>query len=412
MTRQWKAQELVLLGRRSLVEKMTVAKRAADAELNHDSSVYFRQLSHVRGTSGQMFSPESGSTRNFRMFGSNNYLGLASDPRVVADACSAMQCYGVGIGGSSFLSGYSSLQRELEKATAELKGTQDCIVFASGFCANISWVSALIREQDFVVCDGEAHMSFREGVRMTGAPVRKFRHNAVSELEACMPEAAAGDTFVFVESLYSMRGDIADIPSMYAVAKRHDALLVVDDAHGTGTLGSTGRGVTQDVPHGDDLLIIGTYSKALGANGGFICGSKDLIDCLRLLAPSYMFSTALSPASMAGALRAVRILMEEPQRVARLRTNARTMNDKLRRFGAVSNDMSPIVFVKSDGRFDAVSAAKQLENRGCFVNAVSFPAVGRRDSGLRISVSSEHSDEDLQYLENCLDEVLGAQTGR
>lgn len=410
MTERWKAQELVLLGRRSLAEKIAAAKRAASAELNHDSSVYFRRLSHVRGTSGQLLYPESGATKDFRMFGSNNYLGLASDPRVIADACSAMHRYGVGIGGSSFLSGYSSLQRELEKATAELKGTQDCIVFASGFCANISWVSALIREQDFVVCDGEAHMSFREGVRMTGAAVRKFRHNSVSDLEASMPNAPGGDRFIFVEGLYSMRGDVADIPSIYELAKRHNALLVVDDAHGTGTLGATGRGVTQDIPHGDDLVIVGTYSKALGANGGFICGSKALIDCLRLLAPSYMFSTASSPASMAGALRAVRILMDEPQRVARLRTNARTMNSRLRRFGAVSSDISPIVFVKSDGKFDAVSVAKQLENRGCFVNAVSFPAVGRRDSGLRISVSSEHSEEDLQYLEDCLDEMLGAQT--
>jgi glycine C-acetyltransferase len=345
------------------------------------------------------------------MFGSNNYLGLASDPRVIEAACAAVQRYGVGIGGSSFLSGYSSLQRELEEATAHLKGTEDCIIFASGFCANVSWVSALIRATDAVVCDGEAHMSFREGVRMTGATLRKFRHNSVPDLEANMPEAPEGDKFIFVEGLYSMRGDVADIPRIYDVAKRHSAFLVIDDAHGTGTLGATGKGVTENIAHGDDLVIVGTYSKALGANGGFICGSKALIDCLRLLAPAYMFSTALSPASMGGALRAVRILLDEPERVPRLRANARALNHGLQRFGAVSDEISPIVFVRGDGKFDAISVAKQLEHKGCFVNAVSFPAVGRRDSGLRISVSSEHSGEDLQFLIDCLDEVLAAPNG-
>jgi 7-keto-8-aminopelargonate synthetase-like enzyme len=398
MRQDWNPGELMMMGRRSFREKIELIGRAAAMELGKDDSVYSRMLCRLNNTTAEILYPETRDRRTVSMFGANNYLGLASDPRVLESATSAIRIFGVGVCGSSFLNGYSSLQRELEEATAALKDTEDCIVLPSGFAANLSWASALLRQVDSVVCDEEAHMSFRVGARGNKVKLKKFNHNDLRHAAERASLDRNGDQYLFVEGLYSMRGDYSDPTAIHQLAAKTASILVIDDAHGTGTMGPTGRGTTEEMPRGGDVLIVGTYSKALGANGGFICSSKPIVDCLRILAQPYMFSAALSPASMAGALEAIRILLVEPERVARLRENAREAYSRLRKFNCTSSDGSPIIFLRCGPNRDEMEVAKLLELEGCFVNPVSFPAVSLDGGGIRINISSEHTPCDMERL--------------
>lgn len=403
---EWNPRDLVSLSRRSLSEKMNFSRQVVGVESKGDSSIYSRIICDVNGTSVGIFHPELCQTNIVSMFGSNNYLGLATDVRVREAAKRAIDDYGVGICGSSVLNGNSKLQKELEEATAFLKGAEDCIVFSSGYNANLAWINSLVRPNDVVIFDAEAHMSFREGIKGVGPKQRKFKHNSIQHLSEVSSKLDGGDSFLFVEGLYSMHGDIADVEAIQKVAARIEGFLVIDDAHGTGTLGATGRGVAEVLSQRDNIVSVGTYSKALGSNGGFICGNKDLISCIRVLSAPYMFSAALSPANMAGALQSINILLEEPERVLRLRENARLANRVLRKFGNISEDISPIVYLRLGQKIDVMSAAKALERAGYFVNPIAFPAVGRNDSGLRISICSEHTEGQIYGLEQGIDSIL------
>lgn len=408
MRKNWNPRDLVMMGRRSLHEKINLTGRAAALELGKDGSVYSRQLCSLHNTTAEILYPEAGDRKMVSMFGANNYLGLASDPRIIERATSAVRTFGVGVCGSSFLNGYSSLQRELEETTAALKNMEDCIVLPSGYAANLSWASALLRHIDSVVCDEEAHISFREAARGNKARLKKFNHNDLRHAEELASLDRKGDQYLFVEGLYSMRGDCCDANAIQELAMKTASILVIDDAHGTGTMGPTGRGATEEMTIGGDVLIVGTFSKALGANGGFICSSKPIVDCLRILAQPYMFSAALSPASMAGALEAIRILLAEPERVARLRENSREAYSRLLKFNCVSSDGSPIIYLRCGADRDAMEVAKMLEFEGCFVNPISYPAVGIDDSGIRINISSEHTASDLDRLCQGLETVWDA----
>jgi 8-amino-7-oxononanoate synthase len=401
----WNPNKLAAVIRSDIRTKIAIMKPAIDAELHRDNAVYGRQLACARNTRATISYPESGRKTDVIMFGSNNYLGLASDPRVVGAAQRAMQTFGAGICGSSLLNGNSTLQRELELATAAFKAAEDCIVFSSGFLANFAWAAALLRPIDTVIADSEAHTSFRDGARRSGAVMKRFRHNSTSDLAAVLQAETKGDVYVFVESVYSMRGDIADIAAIKQIAAQRQSMLVIDDAHGTGTIGSTGRGAASRPGRRRDILQTGTYSKALGSNGGFICGDRDLINCLRVLASPYVFSASLSPANMGAALAAICIVQEEPDRMQRLQCNARLAHALLLPFGNISDVPSPIVFLRIGERFSALAAAKQLERRGHFVNPITFPAVGRGQSGLRISISSEHTAEQIRSLASAIAEV-------
>jgi glycine C-acetyltransferase len=397
--------EFLLLHRTRLADKIRITNIAASTELNKDSSVYSRIVASSANATTSIFLPESGTYKSLTMFGSNNYLGLAFDDRVLQAARQALTTYGAGTCGSAVLNGNSTLQRELEEATADLKGMEDCLIFSSGFSANFSWASALPRSIDTIYCDREAHMSFRAGAKNSGAKLEKFEHNSPLSLNETISLRTNGEKYVFVESLYSMRGDMPKLETMYKISQKHGGIFVVDDAHGTGTMGATGRGGLEGISHGSDVISVGTYSKALGSTGGFICGTRDIINCLRVLAPAYMFSASLAPASMAAALAAIKILLDEPQRVAKLIDNCLFASNLFRRYDNISSEQSPIIYLKIGDRFDPLRATKMLENMGCFVNPVSFPAVGRHDSGIRISISSEHTKEQLTYLEHCINHV-------
>ncbi|USX21732.1 pyridoxal phosphate-dependent aminotransferase family protein [Oxalobacteraceae bacterium OTU3REALA1] len=398
MQEDWNPADLVMMSRRSLHDKLAVTNRAASVGLGLVTSVYARELCRASNTEAEIHYLRSGTRKLVTMFGSNNYLGLASHEQVLNCAIKAARTYGVGLCGSSFLNGYSSLQRELEEATAALKNTEDCIVFPSGYAANLSWASALLRSSDSVLCDDDAHMSFREGARANKIRLKRFAHNDLKQAEALAKAKSDGDRYIFVEGLYSMRGDSCDAHEVHALARDTNSILVVDDAHGTGTMGPTGRGTTELMERGGDVLIVGTYSKALGANGGFICSSKPIVNCLRILAPSYMFSAALSPASMAGALEAIRILLNEPARVQRLRKNCIEAHSRLKQFNCISDEGSPILFLRCGPDRSAMEVAKLLEIEGFFVNPISFPAVSLENSGIRINISSEHTSDELQRL--------------
>jgi len=409
---EWDPNRLATVVRSDIRTKIEMTKLATDAEFNRDTAVYARQLVSVENTRATILLPESGKQVDVTMFGSNNYLGLASDPRVIEAAQKAAETYGAGTCGSSILNGNSVLQRELELATADLKAAEDCIIFSSGFLANLAWVAALLRPIDTVVADSEAHTSFREGTRASGSGLRKFKHNSVEDLAAALKFDSKGDLYVFVEGLYSMTGDVPDMVAISEIAAQRNSVLVIDDAHATGTIGEDGRGTSGRLHNCRDTLTIGTYSKALGSNGGFICGDRDLINCLRVLATPYIFSASLSPANMAAALAAIQIIRNDRDRIGRLQANAKQAHEQLGAFGDISDRASPIVFLRIGSRFSSLRAAKELERRGYFVNAISFPAVGRTQSGLRVSISSEHTAEQISALAAAVADVWGTMETR
>jgi len=406
MRNHWKPRDLILLKKKSLLDRIDYIHRAVSTELNNDQSVYARILGRMNNTIGEIYHPISKEKKEILMFGSNNYLGLASDIRVTRAAKKAIDQYGVGMCGSSFLNGNSFIQRELEELTAYLKNAEDCIVFSSGFNANTAWTSSLLRANDKVIYDTESHMSFREGIKATNAKTLKFKHNSIQELENALQEKVEGDTYIFTESLFSMTGDIVDIKGTYELSKKYESLLFIDEAHSTGILGKTGKGIFEDFrTKPNNVVTVGTYSKALGSNGGFICGNKDFINYLRVMSPQYMFSAALAPPSIAAAIASIKILLEEPYRVEKLRKNSNLANQILRHLGNISDDDSPVIYLKIGDKFDPLTAAKLIEEYGFFVNPISFPAVGIKDSGIRISISSEHTVSDIRRLRSVIELV-------
>ena len=334
-------------------------------------------------------------------FCSNNYLGLAADPRVQRAAAEAIEQDGTGTGASRLLSGTMPRHVELEAALARSKGTEAALVFPTGYMANVGAISALVGREDLVLMDRLNHASLIDGCRLSGARMRVYPHRDVARLDRLLQRA---DGFrrrlVITDSVFSMDGDVAPLPEILDVTRRRDALLMVDDAHGTGVLGRTGRGILEHFGlEGRVPIVMGTLSKALGSLGGFIAGSQDLIDYLRNRARAFIYTTGLPTACGAAALTALRILEEEPSRLEQLRANSRAVRQGLRELGLTSRDdptpIIPVVF----GRVErAAAAAEHLWQNGILAPAIRPPTVPQEESRLRLSVMATHSPEDIQRL--------------
>ncbi len=402
----WDPRDLILLKNKDFDSKTTFIHNAVEKELNNDQSVYCRIIEQASNTTVNVFYPERELTKTVRMFGSNNYLGLAQNPEVIKAAKNAIDVFGTSMCGSPFLNGNTKVLKNLERQTAQLKNTDDCIVFSTGFNANTAWTSTFLRPKDHIFFDEESHMSFREGLKTTKARSIKFKHNNLEMLEKLLRYDCEGEKYIYTESLFSMTGDILDINKACYLAEKYDALLIIDEAHGTGTLGYTGRGITEYLDYkSENIIIVGTYSKALASNGGFICGHKKIINYLRILSSQYMFSAALSPSSAAAALQAIAILTSDTDRVNRLKENCVFANTIFKDFNNISGRHSPIVYLHVGHKFDVLTASKLLEERGFFINAISFPAVSQSNSGIRITISSEHTKQDIIDLKEAIAQV-------
>ena len=342
------------------------------------------------------------SRRTLFDFASNDYLGLAHDPRVIAAAVAALSQAGVGSGASALISGRTPWHAELERTLAAFEQQPAAVLFPTGYAANAGTVAALLGPQDIAFCERLNHACLVEGCRNSGARLRVYRSDRLDRLEQ---QLAAGAGFlrrwIVTDGVFSMEGTLAPLAQLCELAERFDATLIVDEAHGTGTLGAGGRGAAEQCGVlGRVAVRTGTLSKAVGTLGGFVAGSTDLVDYLWQTARPGMFSTALPPAVCAAATCAVRIIAEEPQRRARLALLSDRLRDQLRTAGlSVRGDPGvPIVPVLLGDAQRAVRIGADLEDRGYAVGVVRPPTVPHNTARLRLTVSAVHEPATIDAL--------------
>ena len=335
-------------------------------------------------------------------FASNDYLGLAGDERLIQAAVAATQAFGTGSTGSRLLSGHRELHRELEKAIASLKQTEDALVFSSGYLANLGAIAALVGKRDLIVSDSYNHSSLKNGAILSGATVIEYAHCNVEELKTqlSLHRQKYRRCLILTDSVFSMDGDLCPLPGLLNLAEEFSCMLLVDEAHATGVLGATGAGCVEHfhcshVP----LIQIGTLSKALGSLGGYVAGDSALIDFLRNRAPSWIYTTALSPADTAAALEAVRIIQKEPERRASLWRNVNFLKQliaqKLPNLQLLPSESSILCFPLESAEA-ALKMGHQLKTSGIFAPAIRPPTVPT--SRIRISVMATHEAAHLQRL--------------
>ncbi|MFN8178896.1 MAG: aminotransferase class I/II-fold pyridoxal phosphate-dependent enzyme [bacterium] len=338
---------------------------------------------------------------------SYNYLGLSYRPEVIAAAQAALLEYGMGASGSPVLSGNFDLHDTLAARLAEFKHVESVLLFPTGYGANLGVIAGLMRPGDWVVCDQYAHASVVDGIVLSKATPRFFRHNDVDDLDKKLARCA-GKKLVVVEGVYSMDGDVVDLPAVVDVCRRHGARLMIDEAHSMFLFGASGRGVVEHFGLEDAVDIhLGTFSKSLGGVGGYVAGSKKLIQYLRGFARSYVFSCAMPPAIAAGLLESLRICAAEPALRAALWRNVEFLRGRLAEagvdIGASTSQVVPI-FVRDDQKIFRL--AEELLHEGVYLQPIRYPAVSKHQSRFRISVSAAHTLDQLEEGVRIISRVL------
>jgi len=335
------------------------------------------------------------------MIGSNNYLGLAQDPRVVEAACEATRRYGAGCTGSRLLNGTIKLHVELEEALAGFLGREDAILFSTGFFANQGALIALTEEGDAILCDRENHASIIDGCQFAPAKLIPFRHNSATSLEnrlKRLPDEAG--RLVIMDGVFSMSGDIANLPEIVPVSKSHSALVYVDEAHSLGVLGRQGRGSVDHFGLNDQVdIVMGTFSKSLGSMGGFIAGDAQLIEYLKHRSRCLIFTAALAPAVVGGVMKAMELMQEETWRIDQLWRNTRKMHEGFKRIGFnIGETKTPIVPILIGSETKAFVFTQRLFEEGIFATPAIYPAVRYGEAIVRTSFMATHTDEDLDRV--------------
>lgn len=340
-----------------------------------------------------------GRDREFLLFASNNYLGLAHHPQVIESVIRATRTHGATNTGSRLIGGTTDLHRELEHRLARLKGREDCIVFPSGYSANVGTISALLGPGDLAVTDLYNHMSIQDGCRMSGAGKRIYAHNDMLSLEQVLQRnrQREGGCMVVVDGVFSMHGDVVPLPELLGLAREYGARVLVDDAHATGVLGATGSGTCEHFGlKGEVDLEVGTLSKALGGQGGFVAGDKRVIDYLRFYANSYVFAATIPAPVAAGLITSLDLMQSEPDRLTRLWSNIRYFKEQLDALGFdTEHSESAIIPVVVGDEQQAMRLGRSVRQRGMFCQTVVFPGVAVGDARLRISVLESHTRADL-----------------
>lgn len=369
------------------VQYFTRAKEAMEVGLYP----YFRALSESEGTTATF------EGKNVVMIGSNNYLGLTTDPRVRAAASEAVQHYGTSVTGSRFLNGTLELHLELDQRLAKFVGKEAAVVFPTGYQTNVGTISAVVGKGDYVIIDKEAHACVVDGCLMSRGELKRFRHNDLEDLDRVLgrlPEDAA--KLVVVDGVYSMGGDIAPLPEIVQICKKHGARVMIDDAHGIGVTGG-GRGTAHHFGLTDDVdLIMGTFSKSFASIGGFIAGDADIVHYIQHNARSLIFSAALPASNVMAVLKALDIIESEPQHVERLWRNADYMRKGLQALGFnTGKSNTPIIPVIIGDDYRTMLAWHALINEGVYTNPVGPPGVPPNQSLLRTSYMATHETHHL-----------------
>jgi len=369
-----------------------ILKRVAWGK-KHGFYLYMRNLESACGPKVKIGGKE------FIMLGSNNYLGLTNHPRVKAAAIAATKKYGVGAGGVRLLSGTYKLHEDMEREIAKFKGAEAAVAFSSGFMTNAGTIPPLATEDGVIINDEKNHASIVDGCKMAGTEVRVFVHNNMQKLEdilASYPKQR--DKLVIVDGVYSMDGDIADLGTIYKLAKKYRARIMVDEAHSTGVLGKTGRGTPEHFNLlGKIDLVMGTLSKALGGIGGFIASSKDTVSYLKHVTREFIFTTSLPPAISAGVIEAIKVIKDEPQLLKNLWRNITFMKTGLVEMGYdTGNTQSAVIPVVVRDDVKAYRLARMLHDDGIFVNPIVFPAVKKNEARIRVNMMALLTLSELQ----------------
>ena len=345
--------------------------------------------------------------RKMIMVGSNNYLGLTSHPKVKEAAIEAIKKYGTGCAGSRFLNGTLDIHVKLEEKLAGFIRKEAALIFSTGFQVNLGVISALVGKDDIVIIDKMDHASIIDGCRLSFGEVKKFKHNDMADLERLLTEYEDKDKLIVVDGVFSMEGDIANLPEIVALAKKYGARVMVDDAHGIGVLGKTGRGTAEHFGLEDEVdLIMGTYSKSLASIGGFISGSADIIHYIKHLARPLIFSASPPPASVASVSAAVEIIENEPERREMLWKNTRKMFKGLKDLGfEVGPSQTPIIPIVVGEDEKAFIMAMMLQEEGVFANVAVSPAVPNGRALIRTSYMATHTDEHLDIVLKAFEKV-------
>lgn len=334
------------------------------------------------------------------MVGSNNYLGLTNHPKVKEAAIEAIKKYGTGCAGSRFLNGTLDIHVKLEEKLARFMRKEAALVFSTGFQVNLGVISSLAGKEDVVLIDKMDHASIIDGCRLSFAEIKKFRHNDIEDLERLLKEYEDKGKLVVIDGVFSMEGDIAKLPEILGLTKKYGARLMVDDAHGIGVLGKTGRGTVEHFGLEKDVdLIMGTYSKSLASIGGFIAGDEDVIHYIKHHARSLIFSASPPPASVAAVSAALDIIENEPERREKLWQNTYKMLKGFKELGfQVGPSETPIIPVIVGEDEKAFQMAMMLQEEGVFANVAVTPAVPNGRALIRTSYMATHTDEHLDIV--------------
>lgn len=348
--------------------------------------------------------------RRILNFSSNDYLGLAADPRLADAARQALEQEGVGAGASRLISGHLSAHRRLEQTLAEFKKTEAALVFSTGYMANVGILSSILDRDDVVFSDRLNHASIVDGIILSRAQLKRYPHADMEALEDLLKVSDQRQKKLIVtDSVFSMDGDIAPLDRIVDLAERYGALVMVDEAHGLGVMGQSGRGVVEHFGVSDRIDIqMGTLSKAAGCLGGYVCGSRRLIDYLVNAARSFIYTTALPPMVAAASRRGIEIIRDEPQRRERLWHLTGRLRQGLLEMGLdVMRSQTPIVPVLLGDQERAVACAEDLLGQGIWCPAIRPPTVPAQTSRLRVTVTAAHTDEDIDRLLAALRDALG-----
>jgi len=344
---------------------------------------------------------------------SNNYLGLTTHPRLRERALEAVRLFGVGTGSVRTIAGTMEMHMELERRLARFKKVEKVVVFQSGFTANAGTVSAILTKEDVVISDELNHASIIDGCRLSRATIKVFPHRDVAAARRIIEELPAGQRKLLItDGVFSMDGDLGPLPALCDLAEDTGCIMMVDDAHASGVFGTNGRGTVDHFGmHGRVDIQVGTLSKAIGALGGYVGGSADLIDFLYHRARPFLFSTSHPPAVVAACMAALDVLMEEPEIIERLWANTRFFKEGLRRLGFDTGvSESPITPVMAGEGSKAMLLSDKLFERGVFAQGIAFPTVARDRARVRTIVTATHSREDLQYALDAF-EIVGREIG-
>lgn len=364
---------------------------------------YFRAISSEQDTEVMI------NGRKVLMFGSNSYMGLTNHPKVIEAAVEATRKYGTGLAGSPFLNGTLTIHKDLEARLADYVGKEDAMIYSTGFGVNLGVVSTLTGREDYIILDEQDHASIIEGRRLSFSNYLKYKHNDMESLEAqlkkCEPDKVK---LIVTDGVFSMEGDVANLPEIVRLAKKYNATVMVDEAHGIGVFGRQGRGTCDHFGVTDDVdLIMGTFSKSLASLGGFIATDKTITNYLRHHSRSYIFTASITPASTAAVNAALDIIESEPERQEHLWKITKYALDNFRAMGCeIGHTSTPIIplFIRDD--YKTFRVTRDLLDEGVFVNPVVTPAVAPQDTLIRYSLMATHTEEQVQRSLEAIEKVF------